>query len=608
MSDIRKIELLAPARDLAASRIAIDYGADAVYMGAPSFGARHAADNSIGDIARAVSYAHMFGARLYIALNTLLFENELEDARKQAIKVIEAGADALIIQDMAYMEMGLKGVEFHASTQTANISPEKVKFLHDVGFARVILERNLSLDEIRKIKYCSGAELECFVHGAICVAHSGRCYMSRTMSDRSGNRGSCSQPCRMTYDLADETGKKIMEGKHLLSVRDLDLSDRIGELLDSGLDSFKIEGRLKDINYLKNTVAFYRKILDRHIAADKGLLRASSGRTILDFEPDPSKSFTRGRSRYFIDGPAAGVASFDTPKSLGEPIGKATGAAPGWVELSGNKTINSGDGICAVTAGGLVGTNVNRVEGKRIYTNKSFALPAGTEIYRNHDHAFTQMLDRGRTRRIIDVTVEVYVSNAEICTVFTDEDGNVATVVITNGFDEAKNPGSMEASARSQLSRGGETIFDITEVSLNGQVPFIPVSELNAIRREGLGKLADIRKTSIPQRKPFAEAEDIRYPYEFLGGADNVINSMAKEFYRRHGVESIEPGYDLRNDMKGLTVMTTRYCIRRETGMCMKSKPEHNKSLYLHHGIHRYRLEFDCGNCMMNIIYEGTNK
>ena len=312
-----KIELLAPARDLRSARAAIDCGADAVYMGGPRFGARQAAGNSVADIAAVAEYARRFGVRVYVTLNTLLFDDELADAERIARQVVEAGADALIVQDMAYLEMELEGVELHASTQTFNASPEKAAFLADCGFSRVILERNLSLEEIRRIRAATDVELECFVHGAICVCYSGRCYMSRTMSPRSGNRGDCMQACRLPYDLLDAAGNVLMAGKHLLSVRDMDLSGRLGDLLDAGVTSFKIEGRLKDEAYVRNVVAWYRTRLDREIAARPGLVRASEGQSDPGFEPDLARTFSRGRTEYFFDGRRARVSTPDTPKAVG---------------------------------------------------------------------------------------------------------------------------------------------------------------------------------------------------------------------------------------------------------------------------------------------------
>ena len=418
-----KIELLAPARDLRSARAAIDCGADAVYMGGPRFGARQAAGNSVADIAAVAEYARRFGVRVYVTLNTLLFDDELADAERIARQVVEAGADALIVQDMAYLEMELEGVELHASTQTFNASPEKAAFLADCGFSRVILERNLSLEEIRRIRAATDVELECFVHGAICVCYSGRCYMSRTMSPRSGNRGDCMQACRLPYDLLDAAGNVLMAGKHLLSVRDMDLSGRLGDLLDAGVTSFKIEGRLKDEAYVRNVVAWYRTRLDREIAARPGLVRASEGQSDPGFEPDLARTFSRGRTEYFFDGRRAGVSTPDTPKAVGGFVCRVARSGPGWFEPQGGEAFAPGDGICFMYGGRLAGTNVNGTEGGRVQLNKEWKLLAGTEIYRNYDRRFSARLEGARARRSVRVSVTVSFDEGAVSAEFRDGDG-----------------------------------------------------------------------------------------------------------------------------------------------------------------------------------------
>ncbi|MDR2886316.1 MAG: U32 family peptidase, partial [Rikenellaceae bacterium] len=365
----RKTELLAPARDYDAGRAAVDFGADALYIGAPRFGARVAAGNSVDDIARLVAYGRRFGVRTYATLNTLIYEDELAAAEAQARELIAAGVDALIVQDMAYMRMGLSGVELHASTQTHNVTPEGVRFLDACGFSRVILERGLTLEQIHAIRAGSSVALEAFVHGAICVGYSGRCFLSRTMSPRSGNRGECAQPCRLPYDLTDAQGRVLAAGKHLLSLRDMDLSAHLAGLLDAGVDSFKIEGRLKDISYVKNTVAHYRRALDSAMAAAGGFGRASAGRSVYDFEPDPARTFSRGATAYFVGGKAPGVAEFTTPKATGVYIGRVARVAGGSFILdggagSGATGLAPGDGICFVApCGAMLGTSVNAAEG-----------------------------------------------------------------------------------------------------------------------------------------------------------------------------------------------------------------------------------------------------
>ncbi|MDE7070138.1 MAG: U32 family peptidase, partial [Alistipes sp.] len=347
-SSLETIELLAPARDFEAAVAAVDYGADALYMGGARFGARHAAGNSAETIARVAEYAHQYGVRVHATLNTLLYDDELEAAERQARELIAAGVDALIVQDQAFRRMNLP-VELHASTQMCNRTPEQARFLERCGYARVILERALSLDEIRAVRAACGVELECFVHGAICVGYSGRCFLSRSMSERSGNRGACSQPCRLPYDLKDAGGRTILGGRHLLSVRDLNLSARLGELIDAGISSFKIEGRLKDVGYIKNVVAHYRREIDRALLERPRLRRASDGESVPDFRPDPAKSFTRGESEYFFGGRRRGVASFDTPKAVGQPLGRVSQVGRGWFRLEKPADLAPGDGLCFLT-------------------------------------------------------------------------------------------------------------------------------------------------------------------------------------------------------------------------------------------------------------------
>lgn len=585
---------------------AIDWGADAIYMGGPGFGARHAAGNSVADISRVVEYARQYGVRVYVTLNTLLFEDELPVAEKLAREVVAAGVDALIIQDMAYLEMGLQGVEFHASTQTFNATPEKVRFLQAAGFSRAILERGISLDDIRAIRASTDIELECFVHGAICVGYSGRCWLSRTMSDRSGNRGQCSQPCRQTYDLVDDRGNVLIKSKHLLSVQDLDLSARIGELLDAGVTSFKIEGRLKDVNYVRNTVGCYRRRIDEELSSRTGLTRASVGHTVSSAHTDLSKTFTRGRSEYFFTGKHKGVASFDTPKAIGNYVGKVARVGDKWFETDSKDKFSPGDGICFILGGELTGTNINGVDGRRIIPNRMDGITPGVKVYRNYDHSFTQQLEKSNTRRVIDVSATVKAGGDMITLELKSEDGAEVSVSHSATSGAARDRGKMVETLRLQISRSGDTIFRMAEVRIEAgaDVPFVPVSEINALRREGLDRLAAARLTSPPTINVGKEEPSFPYPVTSLAGDENVTNSLAERFCRRHGVTGFAPQQELAGSMSGLKVLRTPYCIRRETGECLKSNPKNNGPLFLEHGNHRYRLEFDCGKCEMNLVYE----
>lgn len=602
----RMIELLAPARDFQSARTAIDYGADAVYIGGPRFGARHAAANGLEDIVRTVEYAHRFGARVHCTLNTLLFEDELHDAETLARKIVEAGVDALIVQDMAFLRMDLPEVELHASTQMCNMDPQWARFLEECGFSRIILERALSREQIREIRKACSVELECFVHGAICVSHSGRCMLSRTMSCRSGNRGECSQPCRLPYDLIDERGRVVMAGKHLLSVRDLNLSSHIGEMIDDGITSFKIEGRLKDISYVKNVVAYYRRKIDEAIASRSDCRRASSGESIFDFTPDTSKSFTRGESGYFFEGKRAGVASFDTPKSVGERIGRIVRVGRDRFTLDRDTTLVAGDGICLMGGKGVSGTNVNGVEGRTVIPNRMDGVVRGAEVFRNLDNRFRLMLDRSRTRRVIPARCEISFGDGTLSMRYIDCDGLTGEASLNETFDDAADPERMVSTLREQAIRSGDSIFRIDGVEISGNVRFVPVSKLSVLRREALGRLDEARRGIChkPHRRP--ENPEARLPETQLDSSWNVTNSLAEAFYRQHGARTIATGADLHPDLHGERVMRSSYCIRREIGQCLLERPTLRGELYLRHGQYRYRLEFDCGRCEMNLIYENN--
>ena len=596
---IRNIELLAPAKDYLSAVDAIDCGADAIYIGAGRFGARYAATNSTEDIARVVEYAHRFGVKVYVTLNTLLFDNELQEAQTQAEALVAAGVDALIVQDMAYCRMGLKA-PLHASTQTACSTIEQVQFFESVGFERAILERNLSAAEIADIRKGSTVELEAFIHGAICVCHSGRCYLSRSMSERSGNRGQCSQPCRLPYDLTDGNGGIYIKGKHLLSVCDLDLSERVGVMLDAGVNSFKIEGRLKDRVYLRNIVSHYRRLLDKQIALRRDCKRASVGTSQIAFEPNPAKSFTRGGGIYLFDGKRAGVASFDTPKALGEKLGRVTKVSRGRFMLDSRATIANGDGICFITNGEAVGTNINATDGDWITPNRIDGIDVGTEIYRNFDRLFSLSVERSRIRRAIAAKISVVFTEQAITATATDYTGISATITINYASDEAKNTEKMNSVILEQMSKSGDTIFDITDVIVEA-VRFVPASVIAQVRRELLQKLESARIAAHPAPRHFVENAEAKYHKEHLECYDNVTNAYSKEFYLSHGVKSIDLGIDLRQSTADCRVMVTDYCIRREIGQCLLKNPTIKGDMYLERGRKRYKLTFDCKRCQMSL-------
>ena len=598
---VKTVELLAPAKDYASAVAAVDYGADAVYIGGAKFGARQAAGNSAEEIARVVEYARRYGVRVHAALNTLVWDDELEEAERQARELIAAGVDALIVQDMALRRMSLP-VELHASTQVCNSTPEGARFLGEAGFARVILERNLSLDEIRAICSATTAEVECFVHGAICVGFSGRCFLSRSMSGRSGNRGACSQPCRLAWDLADGRGRTYIAGKHLLSVRDMNLSHRIGDLLDAGVTSFKIEGRLKDTNYIKNVVAYYRRAVDEALAVRPGFVRSSAGESVPDFTPDPSKSFTRGESEYFFAGKRPGVASFDTPKAVGEYVGRVAKVFGNGFTLLGEADLAPGDGICFITPHGVTGTNVNAAEGRRIVPNRMEGIVAGAEVYRNSDRLFNLRLERSRTRRVIPATAVAEVSAEGFAMTYTDCEGVTASAARTVPLDRAKNPGANASALRVQAMKSGDTIFAVRDAEVRGAEWFVPASLAAEVRREALSALDEARRNRPLEHRILPENPAARYPSERLTAEENVTNRLAEAFYRDHGVREIERGLDLAPTTAGHRVMRSAYCIRREIGECLRERPRLRGDLYLEHGAHRYRLEFDCAACEMSLI------
>ena len=597
---MRKIELLAPAKDYASAVDAIDCGADAVYIGAGKFGARHSATNSVVDIAKVVEYAHRFGVKVYATLNTLIFDNELEEAKEQALALIDAGIDALIVQDMAYYMMNLP-IPLHASTQTNCVTPEKVKFFENVGFERAILERSLSKYEIAEIRKATSVELEAFVHGAICVSQSGRCFFSRSTSERSGNRGECSQPCRLEYDLCNDKGEVIIKSKHLLSVRDFDLSARLGEMIDLGISSFKIEGRLKDRTYVRNIVSLYRQLLDKEIAKRNDVERSSVGRSTIEFEPNASRTFTRGAGEYFFDGKCRGVASFDTPKAMGERIGKVVRTDRRGIVLNCKHDLATGDGVCFISNGALIGTNVVGVESERVQLNRYDGVVVGVELFRNYNRLFSQAVERSRVKRTISADLLLQFSEESITLTATDESGISATATISQPSEEARDKAKGEEALRRQLMRSGDTIFGVRNIEIE-EVRFAPMSVIGTLRREVFEllekeRLAQHKKAENIVTKQFAE-----YPSKVLTPQDNVTNRLAREFYTECGVEEIAEGLDCRTSTAGEQVIVSDYCIRREIGECLLEKPRLRGDLYLVRGTKKYKLCFDCKKCQMKVF------
>ena len=601
--NIRHIELLAPAKDYLSAVDAIDCGADAVYIGASRFGARYAAGNSIEDIARVVEYAHRFGAKVYATCNTLLFDAELDDAKRQAEALVEAGVDALIVQDMAYCRMGL-GVELHASTQTNCVDAERVAFFEQVGFSRAILERSLSKQQIAEIRAATTIELEAFVHGAICVSQSGRCFLSRSCGPRSGNRGECSQPCRQTYDLTDGKDRIYLKGKHLLSVRDLDLSARLGEMIDLGVTSFKIEGRLKDRAYVRNIVSLYRRLLDEEIAKRNDVERSSVGRSVIEFEPNASRTFTRAAGEYLFDGKSRGVASFDTPKAMGERIGRIARVERRGIVLDRKHDLATGDGVCFIADGSLVGTNVVGVEGERVQLNRYDGVMVGVELFRNHNRLFSQAVERSRVKRTIAVDFDLKFEERGITLSATDEEGVSVVASVECATEEVRDRVKGEEALRRQLLRSGDTIFEVRNIGVEN-ISFAPMSVIGALRRETLDLLEKERvyRFSIREKSVFIEKQYVKYPVSRLTSQDNVTNRLAAEFYADHGVEHIAEALECCATTAGQCVVVSDYCIRRELGECLLEEPTLRGELFLERGEKRYRLGFDCKKCQM-LLYD----
>lgn len=604
------LELLAPAGNAEIGMAAVEHGADAVYIGAPKFGARAEAGNALPDIERLIRHAHLYYARVYVALNTILTDREIPEALDIIRSIHQIGADGLILQDVGLLELELPPIPLIASTQMHNTTPEKVRFLEAVGFSRVILARELSLEEIAHIRRVTRVELEAFVHGALCVSYSGQCYMSHAVTGRSGNRGVCAQPCRSRYTLTDGEGKKVLHRKFPLSLKDLNLIDAIGELTAAGITSFKIEGRYKDIDYVKNITAAYRRVIDRFILDHPDYRRASSGVSTHAFTPDPERTFNRGYTTYFLFGGGEKIASMDTQKAIGQYVGTICAIGKESFRMK-NAALQNGDGICFFTAEKkLVGCRVHRIDGKDIYPNAMKGLSIGTAVYRNHDQAFTRMLKKTTASRRIGVDMDFSRNDRFLRLVVTDEDGNRAEQLETAPFEPARDTSRMRAQIESQLSSTGNTFYQVRRVRISPEQPgFLPLSVLNGMRREVLETLTQIRLQTHPRLTVQRTPNSIAYPEKILDFRANVLNDHARRFYERHGAKVGEPAFETLSDTAGKTVMTTRYCIRRQLKACPKfdrSPDAFKDPMRITDGRHTYRMEFDCRECRMRVILESA--
>ncbi|GHV57192.1 collagenase [Bacteroidia bacterium] len=603
MKTVRKIELLAPAKHLEAGIEAINHGADAVYIGAPKFSARAAAGNSIEDVRQLAEYAHLFHAKVYVALNTILTDEELPEAQQLIEDIYRAGADALIIQDMGILNLHLPPIALHASTQTDNRTIEKVRFLEEAGFSQVVLARELSIEEIRDIAAHTRVRLEVFIHGALCTSFSGQCYISQSVAGRSANRGECAQYCRLPYTLSDARGRIIAANKHLLSLKDLHQADNLELLLDAGVTSLKIEGRLKDTSYVKNITAYYRKKLNQIFERRPEYRAASSGETIPFFIPNPAKSFNRGFTDYFLKGRNPDIASPETPKSIGEPVGRVKEIQGKYFTLSEKNFICNGDGLCFMTSNGLVGFRVNRVDDAKIFPAEMPRLDKGTTLFRNYDHEFEKTVSKKSAERKIRIEWILEENNFGFSLTAIDEEEYSATV--TCEFKKEVSVKEQRDNIREQLSKLGNTPFTMKQVSIRLLDNwFIPSSVLSEMRRKGIEALLQVRKIAIQKPTTTIRPANHPYPETELSYRGNVSNEKAKEFYRQHGVTAVVPAFEI-DSPQGVPVMFTKHCLKYQFGYCPKqgnpgtmSEPWH-----LSTGNHRFELRFDCRNCEMQVIH-----
>ena len=609
---MKKIELLSPAKDVEVGIAAINHGADAVYIGGPDFGAREKASNSIEDIERLCRHAALYAAKVYVTLNTLLYERELERARKIAYDCWNAGVDALIVQDMQLLQLDLPPIPLHASTQCDNLTLEKVQQLEQLGFEQVVLGRELSLKQIREIREKTTVPLEFFVHGALCVSHSGQCYLSQHIGNRSANRGACAQPCRLPWDLLDENGKVLIKNRHLLCLKDLNNSAHLEELIEAGITSFKIEGRLKDADYVKNVTAYYRQKLDEIINRRSDLEQASMGHCKYDFEINPEKSFNRGFTDYFINGRQKGIGSPFTPKSMGEYIGEVTWCNSLRMEIDTDKTLHNGDGLCFLNQDNeLVGLRADRIVadcvpavGKRrpnncgdaaadsviVSTNRPHGAFRGAKIYRNLDLEWQKQVEASTGNRKIDINLTLaetetgYELSAQLpssqlttskCETFNVVNAPQLSIVNCQLSIEkitANNPEKATENIRKKALQWGDTVFNPINLELKFTEPrLIPASVIGEMKRELVVKLTDELIENHRNNRPCRNAK-------------SCVSTK------------VDP------DEIPAALMTCHHCIRYANGMCSKETGQKATPLFIRNGANTFRLEFDCRNCLMRVM------
>ena len=625
------LELLSPARDADIGIEAVRHGADAVYIGGPSFGARSAADNSVQEIERLARFAHRFNSRIFVTLNTILRDDELEGARKLAWQLYEAGADALIIQDMGLLELDLPPLQLHASTQCDIRTPEKARFLQDVGLSQIVLARELTLQQIGQIRAQTDCKLEFFVHGALCVAYSGQCYISQAHTGRSANRGECSQACRLPYQVLDDRGRFVAHDKHVLSMKDNNQSSNLAALVDAGIRSFKIEGRYKDMAYVKNITAHYRQLLDALIEerqdSAQPLARSSSGESQFTFQPDPLQNFNREFTDYFVPGRQIDIGAFDSPKNPGQAIGHLTQIGPNWIELQTTDpetVLHNGDGLCYYNLQKeLCGLAINRAErhGRRwrLFPKDAMAslpdLRKDLEVNRNRDVDWVRVLEKKSAERRIGVWAQLGDTSDGLTLTLTDEDGHSAAAHAALPGSErqlSKDPDAAQIQLREHIGKMGESIFRLLDLQLEfAQAWFVPVSLLNRLRRDALEALEAARAlafTRLPRRA--AISPPVPYPQGSLSYLANVFNAQSRAFYARHGVQLIEPAFEAMQESGEVSLMITKHCVRFSLSLCpkqakgvtgvqgtLKAEP-----LHLVNGKEKLTLRFDCKACEMHVV------
>ncbi len=609
-----KLELMAPAKNADFGIEAIRHGADAVYIGGPAFGARHTAGNSIEDITRLCQFAHKYHAQVFVTINTILLDDELEEARRLIWAVYEAGADAIIVQDLGLLELDLPPIALHASTQMDNRVPAKVAFLEHVGFSQVVLARELSLSQIRAVAAETKMRLEFFIHGALCVAYSGQCYISEAYTDRSANRGECSQQCRMPGNLKTRQGDIIASNDHMLSLKDNNQTDNLEALIDAGIRSFKIEGRLKDLSYVKNVTAHYRQQLDAIMARRPEFEPSSHGRCSYSFTPDPDKSFNRGKTDYFVNERKADIGDFRTPKYLGIEVGKVSKIGKDFIQVDSDTEFHNGDGLGFFAANyqkarlsddKLTGFRVNRAEGNTLYLkNMPKDLYVGATLYRNKDQAFEALLAKESAERTLLVDFSLSNTQTGLALTAADRHGHQATVTADFEKQQAKDIGRNRESLGKHLAKLGNSDFRLGQVDLgDAEAVFVPASIINGLRRDAVAALDEARIQGYQRPTPWIRDDSARFPQRSLTYLGNVANQKAKDFYTRHGVVSIRDAYEVRPVKGDAPLMITKHCIRYSYNMCPKEVPGIKaEPLEMELGGKQFKLVFDCHKCEMLLV------